>query len=78
VDHLGLFVFWVWACPSPKVFCHLYKEARHLGFREFSCLVKIYHVLHRVSSSGENALPCYQIEIVARVLVFIKNYQAQV
>jgi hypothetical protein len=28
--------------------------------------------------SGETALPCYQIKIVARVLVFIKNYQAQV
>jgi hypothetical protein len=27
--------------------------------------------------SGEMALPCYQIKIAARVLVFIKNYQAQ-
>jgi hypothetical protein len=25
--------------------------------------------------SGEMALPCYQIYIAARVLVFIKNYQ---
>jgi hypothetical protein len=24
--------------------------------------------------SGETALPCYQIKIAARVLVFIKNY----
>jgi hypothetical protein len=28
--------------------------------------------------SGQTALPCYQIEIAARVLVFINNYQAQV
>jgi hypothetical protein len=28
--------------------------------------------------SRETALPCYQINIAARVLVFIKNYQAQV
>jgi hypothetical protein len=27
---------------------------------------------------GETALPCYPINIAARVLVFIKNYQAQV
>jgi hypothetical protein len=28
--------------------------------------------------SGETPLPCYQIEIAARVLVLIKNYQARV
>jgi hypothetical protein len=28
--------------------------------------------------SGEMALPCYLIKIVVRVLVFIKDYQAQV
>jgi hypothetical protein len=28
--------------------------------------------------SGKTALPCYQIWIAARVLVFIKNYQARV
>jgi hypothetical protein len=31
-----------------------------------------------VSSLQGNGAPCYQITIAARVLVFIKNYQAQV
>jgi hypothetical protein len=33
---------------------HLYKEASNLGFREFSCLVENYHVLHCVSSLRGN------------------------
>jgi hypothetical protein len=33
---------------------YLYKEASSLGFREFSCLVENYRVLHRVSSLRGN------------------------
>jgi hypothetical protein len=47
MGHLGLFVFWVWACPP--------------------CIIP-----------PGTALPCFIKYIAVKVLVFIKDYQAQV
>jgi hypothetical protein len=47
---------------------HLYKEVSSLGFREFSCLVENYRVLHRVSSLRGSGAAVFLIKIAARVL----------
>jgi hypothetical protein len=47
VARSGLFVFLVWACPSPG---DLYKEASRLGFIEFRKLDKTLSCVLRVAS----------------------------
>jgi putative transposon-encoded protein len=79
VGHLGLFVFWFGPIQAQQFFGHLYKEGSHLGFREFSCLELNYRVVfHRVSSLWGNGAAVFIKYIAVKVLVFIKNYQAQV
>jgi hypothetical protein len=57
---------------------HLYMEASSLGFREFSCLVENYRVLHRVSSLRGNGTAVLSNKVAVEVLVFIKDCRAVV
>jgi hypothetical protein len=72
--------FWFLLPVATHGYCaSLYKEASSLGFREFSCLVENYRVVfHGVSSLRGNGAAVFVKYIAVKVLVFIKNYQAQV
>jgi hypothetical protein len=63
---------------AQQFFGHLYKEASSLGFREFSCLVKNYRVLHRVSSLWGNGAAMLSNKDCCEGTCVIKDYQAVV
>jgi hypothetical protein len=58
---------------------HLYKEASSLGFKGVQNLELNYRVVfHHVSSLRGNGAAVFIKYIVVKVLVFIKDYEAQV
>jgi hypothetical protein len=56
----------------------LYKEASRLGFREFSCLVKNYRVLHRVSFLRGNDAAVLSNRDCCEGSCIVKDYRAVV
>jgi hypothetical protein len=56
----------------------LYKEASRLGFREFSCLVRNYRVLHCVSFFQENGADVLSNIDRSEGSCIIKDYRAVV
>jgi hypothetical protein len=74
MGHLVYLCFGFGPVQAQQFSGHVYKEASSLGFREFSCLVENYHVLHHVSSLRGNGAAVFIKYIAVKVVVFIKDY----